>query len=141
MTLTQVEIERIGTLQVRMILICFEFLLDSRSEEERAFLCDCGRSFERQATLYAQGRSSPGPIVTNARPGTSMHNYGLAFDVAILRNGVLRWDGIPEKLGELGERLGLEWGGRWRKPDENHFQLASITLAEAHERWPIGWAA
>lgn len=38
------------------------------------------RSLERQAELYAIGRSIPGRIVTKAQPGQSFHNYGLAID-------------------------------------------------------------
>lgn len=41
------------------------------------------RSPERQAQLYAQGRTSPGQIVTNARPWESAHQYGLAIDVTV----------------------------------------------------------
>jgi peptidoglycan L-alanyl-D-glutamate endopeptidase CwlK len=33
------------------------------------------RTFEEQELLYEKGRSRPGPIVTNARPGSSYHNY------------------------------------------------------------------
>ena len=39
------------------------------------------RSIERQNELFAQGRTAPGAIVTNARGGQSMHNYGLALDI------------------------------------------------------------
>lgn len=44
------------------------------------------RSFEDQAKLYACGRTHPGSIVTQAGPGLSFHNYGLASD----------WDYFPE---------------------------------------------
>jgi hypothetical protein len=40
------------------------------------------RSYEEQAKLYAQGRTAPGNIVTNAKPGTSGHNWGIALDFA-----------------------------------------------------------
>jgi D-alanyl-D-alanine carboxypeptidase len=36
------------------------------------------RTFDEQAKLYAQGRTTTGPIVTNAKPGQSLHNYGVA---------------------------------------------------------------
>lgn len=39
------------------------------------------RTWEQQAKLYAQGRTTAGNIVTNAPPGTSWHNYGLAIDI------------------------------------------------------------
>ena len=39
------------------------------------------RTRERQELLYAQGRTRPGAIVTQARGGESAHNYGLAADI------------------------------------------------------------
>jgi peptidoglycan L-alanyl-D-glutamate endopeptidase CwlK len=42
------------------------------------------RTIEEQNVLYAQGRTKPGNIVTNAKSGSSYHNYGLAIDFAIL---------------------------------------------------------
>ncbi|CAB5187476.1 Peptidase M15B, partial [uncultured Caudovirales phage] len=73
------------------------------------------RSNEEQAALYAQGRTKPGAIVTNARPGDSYHNWRCAFDVVPLRNGKPVWstsgpDGdLWRKIGEMGEAVGLEW--------------------------------
>ncbi len=45
------------------------------------------RSFAEQDALYAKGRTKPGPIVTKAKAGQSYHNYGLAFDFALLIDG------------------------------------------------------
>lgn len=42
------------------------------------------RTDDEQNKLYAQGRSTPGKIVTNAKAGNSMHNYHLAFDIVLL---------------------------------------------------------
>jgi peptidoglycan L-alanyl-D-glutamate endopeptidase CwlK len=90
------------------------------------------RSPAEQAALFAQGRTAPGPIVTNAQPGSSYHNARRALDVAILRpeTGVLDWrwmggrDAMPiwERLARLADGVGLHWGGRWRKPDRPHFE-------------------
>lgn len=43
------------------------------------------RSFEDQAQKYAVGRTAgrPGSVITNAKPGYSMHNYGLAIDFCL----------------------------------------------------------
>lgn len=41
------------------------------------------RTFDEQNKLYAQGRTSPGNVVTNARAGYSNHNFGIAWDVGI----------------------------------------------------------
>lgn len=78
------------------------------------------RSNEEQAELYAQGRTKPGPIVTNAKPGQSLHNTRRAIDIVDRQKGYdLDW----EKLGRIGESCGLEWGGRWQSfKDRTHFQ-------------------
>jgi len=82
------------------------------------------RSPERQAELYAQGRTKPGAIVTNAKAGESYHNYGLAFDVVFIKQGYSATKEQWDTLGSIGERLGLEWGGRWTSfSDKPHFQL------------------
>lgn len=98
------------------------------------------RDFESQNALYAQGRTSPGKIVTNARGGSSFHNYGVAFDVVPLVNGKPNWDDeeLWQKIGEIGEDCGLEWAGRWASFKEMaHFQdTGGQTLAQlrtAHE--------
>lgn len=46
----------------------------------------------RQEFLYAKGRTTPGPKVTNAREWGSWHQYGLALDVAVLHEGHWSWD-------------------------------------------------
>lgn len=81
------------------------------------------RSLEEQERLYRQGREDPGEIVTNAKPGTSWHNYALAFDVTP----------PSEAAGREGERLGLRWGGRFRSfKDPNHFEYhPGLTLDDA----------
>lgn len=87
------------------------------------------RDFAAQAVLYAQGRTAPGRIVTNARPGESFHNFRVAFDVVPVVGGKPVWgtegkDGeLWQQVGEIGESLGLEWAGRWKSFRElPHFQ-------------------
>jgi peptidoglycan L-alanyl-D-glutamate endopeptidase CwlK len=97
------------------------------------------RDNESQAALFAQGRTKPGAIVTNARPGQSWHNWRCAFDVVPIRNGKPVWgtagaDGdLWRKVGEIGEQAGLEWAGRWtgKFRELAHFQYTGgLTLAE-----------
>lgn len=96
------------------------------------------RDFDSQAALYAQGRSKPGKIVTNAKPGQSWHNWGLALDVVPLRDGKPVWGSVgPDRLlwdrvGKIGESCGLEWAGRWQSFKElAHFQYTGgLTLAD-----------
>jgi len=95
------------------------------------------RTIAEQNALYAQGRSKPGPIVTNARGGTSYHNYGLAVDFALLLPGgeSFSWDmdrdGDKDRKADWQEvvqeakRLGFEWGGEWSGfKDYSHLQMA-----------------
>lgn len=86
------------------------------------------RTEEEQAGLYAQGRTAPGGIVTNAGPGQSLHNYGVAVDLvpAELVN-TPNWS--PESplwgvVGEAANAVGLEWGGNWDSfVDRPHVQM------------------
>lgn len=83
------------------------------------------RTFEEQDNLYAKGRTSSGNIVTNARAGSSYHNFGLAFDVVEIVNGSAIWDNPNWKeIGNLGKKYGFEWGGDWTGfVDKPHFQF------------------
>ena len=49
------------------------------------------RDHESQDALYAQGRTTKGFIVTNAKGGDSYHNYRCAIDVVPLINGKPEW--------------------------------------------------
>lgn len=71
------------------------------------------RSAAEQDALYAQGRTAPGSIVTNARGGYSQHNWGIAADFFQNIKGK-EWEGwFFDTVGPLAESLGLGWGGRW----------------------------
>lgn len=73
------------------------------------------RDGEEQDALYAQGRTKPGKIVTNARAGFSWHNWGLAFDFVPMVAGKPQWGDktLYAKAGGIAESVGLEWAGRW----------------------------
>jgi len=102
------------------------------------------RSGEEQDRLYAQGRTAPGRIVTNARAGHSKHNVvdaqgnpaAEAFDVVPLLHGKPMWSATddpntPEdeawvwaRVGEHGVAVGLVWYGSpgAKFPEKPHFQ-------------------
>ena len=89
---------------------------------------ECYRTVAEQDALYAKGRTAPGSIVTNAKGSSysSHHQWGTAFD--IYRNdgkGAYNdSDGFFSKVGAIGVKIGLEWGGNWTSPvDKPHFQL------------------
>lgn len=92
------------------------------------------RTFAEQDALFAQGRTKNGAIVTRARGGQSNHNYGLAVDLVPFNNGQPNWNaplGVWTTIGREAEKLGLEWGGDWRKfVDKPHVQLPGLSIAE-----------
>ena len=83
------------------------------------------RTYAEQDKLYAQGRTAPGEIVTNATGGFSNHNFAIAFDVGVFEGSKYLPDSAKYKaVGVLGQELGLEWGGNWKTiVDQPHFQL------------------
>lgn len=92
------------------------------------------RTFAEQDALYQQGRTKPGNVVTNAKAGQSIHNYGLALDFAFVIDGKEAswdekkdWDGDKQsdwmEVVAVFKRYGWEWGGDWRSfKDMPHFQ-------------------
>ena len=104
-----------------------KFLDDCAAAEIDVLVTCTLRSVEEQQALYAQGRTTPGPIVTDAKPGQSAHNFGLAVDIVPIVNGKPDWQGadpVWQDVGEIGEAAGLEWAGRWTTFKElPHFQM------------------
>lgn len=107
------------------------------------------RTHAEQDALYAQGRTTGGEIVTNARGGYSNHNFGIAFDIGVFSgNRYLPESPLYKAVGALGMELGLEWGGNWTSiVDQPHFQLRpawasamrdSAMLAELRRRTKLG---
>lgn len=92
------------------------------------------RTFDEQAALYAQGRTKPGPVVTNAAPGKSFHNYGLAIDFCLLIDGKeISWETGKDFDGdrvadwmevvEVFKTFGWTWGGDFKSlKDLPHFE-------------------
>jgi peptidoglycan L-alanyl-D-glutamate endopeptidase CwlK len=85
------------------------------------------RSGCEQTKLWCQGRTTTGPIVTQARAGESAHNYGIAADFvrSVYPDRVVPdWSGSSyDVLGAVARELGLVWGGTWKTPDRPHIQL------------------
>jgi len=87
------------------------------------------RSNDEQDTLYQQGRSLKGKIITQARAGESAHNYNpsAAFDIAFITlSKKLDWSKQNFKnFADIIVRIQplVEWGGVWKFTDLPHFQL------------------
>lgn len=88
----------------------------------------CGRrTIAEQNALFAKGRTTPGPVVTNAKGGSSPHNFGLAVDLCPVNSaGHCNWN-APESvwhdMGMIGKACGLAWGGEFKSiHDMPHFE-------------------
>lgn len=79
---------------------------------------------ERQAHLYAQGRTEPGRKVTWTL--RSRHSSGLAVDIVPVRNDGTIWWNAPEavwaRLGHATRKHGMIWGGDWKQKDPPHIE-------------------
>lgn len=94
------------------------------------------RTWAEQDALYQQGRTTPGDIVTNAPPGHSWHQFGLAVDVVPM-------DPLPDwntshpvwaRLVSTGESVGLYSGDEFHTiKDEPHFQLTGTFPASPND--------
>jgi peptidoglycan LD-endopeptidase CwlK len=94
------------------------------------------RTYEEQNILYAKGRSTGGPKVTNAKAGQSNHNFGLAADCCPFKGGAPAWNDEAgfKAIGVAGKRHGLNWGGDWKFKDQPHLELPhglSMTLCRS----------
>lgn len=100
------------------------------------------RTYTEQSAIYAQGRTKPGNIVTNAAPGRSNHNFGIAWDVGLFKDGdYLQESSLYRKVGAEGKKIDqVEWGGDWSSfVDTPHYQVINgITLAQTREKFEKG---
>jgi peptidoglycan L-alanyl-D-glutamate endopeptidase CwlK len=119
------------------------FLQAVRAAGINAKIIDGSRTFAEQDALFAQGRTKPGKIVTNARGGFSNHNFGVAWDIGIFEGTKFLDDSVLyDKAGKIGMSLGLEWGGRFRSIiDKPHFQCKTgKTMAQLRQLKKAGQA-
>ena len=87
------------------------------------------RTVAQQDALYAQGRTAPGPIVTNAKGTESNHVLGLAVDVVPMDLADVHpdWnssDAQWQRIVALAPTCGLRDGISFR--DEPHLELAEV---------------
>lgn len=80
------------------------------------------RSVKRQDELYAQGRTAPGNIVTNAKGSwmSSQHQWGIAVDFTnsddpeTKEKETVYNTKVMKKMAKLAKKEGLAWGGDWK---------------------------
>lgn len=115
------------------------------------------RTYEEQNALYNQpwdGKDNDGDgrtdeadeKVTKAKGGHSNHNFGIAGDFAVFKNGTYMDSANPalaarvhSDVADAAQAAGLniEWGGDWTSfKDYPHFEIRTgLTIAEKRERY------
>lgn len=119
----------INKLHPDLIQICHEFVKQCKASGLNVLVTDTFRSRQEQTELYAQGRTKKGSIVTNCRYPDSPHNWGVAFDFCRNVRGreYDNSDHFFERCGAIGKKLGLTWGGDWKKfVDKPHLELTKF---------------
>lgn len=92
------------------------------------------RTFAQQQAIYDEGRTTVGPHptpenpmgerVSNAPPGESFHNYGLAADLCPFNSDgiTLNWKYNFKLLVPFAIKYGITWGGLFPSADYDHFE-------------------
>jgi len=121
---------RVQKLHPKIRQMVINFINDAQDRGYKLRVASGLRTFKEQEVLYAKGRPN-GRKVSNARPGTSFHNYGLAVDVVEIgptkgmdgyKKGYdkTRWD----EIGKIGKEHGFFWGGDFKSlSDKPHFEF------------------
>ena len=129
----------IADLDPRLQTLAQDFLDRCKLAGVDVIITQTYRSAAEQDALYAQGRTTPGPIVTKAKSGQSAHECTMpdgtpgarAFDFAIeCGENTLDWDEHDDEwmtVLAIGNAMGLVSGGSWG--DWDHFELPNWRTA------------
>ena len=116
-----------------------EFLRRCKAAGVNIFITQTLRTVEAQQEYYSWGRTKTNPFqghrmvtVTNCDGihNKSRHQSGLAIDIACSPPAKLYDPEILRKAGEIAEKMGLTWGGRWKSyPDAPHIEMNPAKVA------------
>ena len=100
------------------------------------------RTPAEQQVIYNQGRTTPGPIVTNSKPYQSNHQYGIALDFGVFKGSIYQDEKNPAEaekvhlaVAKTAGKYGIDAGAYWTKfKDQPHFEVATgLTLSQKKE--------
>lgn len=129
----------INLLHPRLRRIIPQIIAECKAQGLPVLVTQTLRTKAEQDALYAQGRTVPGSIVTNAWYPNSAHCWGVAFDFC--RNVKGREyddsDGFFSKVAAIAKPYGLTWGGDWKNfVDRPHLELTEF-MPGASVAWLI----
>ena len=108
---------------------CKEFLSECEKAALKILVISTLRDAEYQATLYAQGRTKPGGIITNCDgvKNKSYHQSGNAWDaVPVDSKGTILWNDSKKfkQMADIAVSLGITAGYYFKSlKDSPHFQI------------------
>ena len=124
----------LSDLHPKVMMMATKFIAACKDQGIDVSITSTYRDIESQNALYAQGRTTAGKRITNAKGGYSWHNFKCAFDFAPLKFGKIDWNDTKlfDRCGAIAKTVGLEWGGDWSSfPDKPHLQYTGgLTLEQ-----------
>lgn len=127
------RIEKLAGVHPRLIEVVKRICFAMHELGFDMIVTDGVRTVAQQQALFAQGRSQPGAVVTNADGIVKKSNHqphadglGHAVDMCFLVDGQPSWDEhLPWALyGAMAKSQGCVWGGDWKSiTDRPHVEL------------------
>ncbi|UTI39875.1 peptidoglycan-binding protein [Niallia sp. RD1] len=122
-TLQDKAIKRMGAVKPIVKEKVLDIIEQAYNEGIYVLITDGYRSYAEQDALYAQGRTKPGKIVTNAKGGQSNHNFGIAVDFCLTnKEGTAAYWTVNaqwKRVAAIAKSMGFEWGGDWTSFKDN----------------------
>lgn len=142
---SDVKMRGIDKLHPQMQKACNKFLEECQKQDLNVLITETLRTQAEQEALYAQGRTTPGNIVTNARGYSSPHCWGVAFDFCRNVKGKEydNSDGFFDKVGKIAKTIfdnteyDLFWGGDFKSfVDKPHIEMIKF-LPNNSTKWLV----
>jgi len=144
-----ISVERLNKLHPKVRNTFKSFIEECENTYNTAFRIAQGlRTIEEQNAIYNQpwdGKDNDGDgkideadeKVSNAKGGSSYHNYGLAIDIVEIVNNKANWNFDYRKLKPIAKKYNIEWGGDFKTiVDKPHYQLVlGYTIAMLKEKY------
>lgn len=106
--------KRIDTLEPDFKPLVEELLARTEAATNRKWgISDGRRTMAQQRAIYSQGRTTPGKVVSNAKPGQSAHNFGYAVDLWPMKGDDFDWGASAKTfkvMADIAREMGLTSG-------------------------------
>lgn len=137
-TLQDKAVKRMGAVKPIVKEKVLDIIEKAYSEGIYVLITDGYRSYAEQDELYAQGRTKPGSIVTNAKGGQSNHNFGIAVDFCLTnKEGTAAYWTVNadwKRVAAIAKSMGFEWGGDWTSFKDNpHLEYTGKITVEPED--------